>query len=86
MVTLMWELIAKIGLWALDTFIKEWQKRERLKSSFLEFVANRKNRADMTVAIKEQYDAQVEELERIRKEELENAKESVPGGTKDTGN
>lgn len=73
----MWELVLKLGLYALDFFISDMVKRAQMKKAFQEFVANRNSRAAATVELYESVQEQTAELNEKQKQ-LE--KEAAKGG------
>jgi hypothetical protein len=72
-----WQFIAKAGMAFLDAVIKDIVKRERMKQSFQEFIANRQKRANATIELKDNLDEQSADLDKLRQEI-----ESKAGGEK----
>ncbi len=62
-----WSLVAQIGLWLLNTFISDLVKRDAMKKSFQQFVANRQIRANATIEIKDNLDEQNSDLDQVKK-------------------
>lgn len=77
-----WGLVAQIGAFLLTTFIKDLSKRASMLASFNAFVANRQSRADATVEIKTNGDAQSEDLDALQAKLEKQAKEGKNGKSK----
>jgi uncharacterized protein (TIGR02594 family) len=71
-----WSLAGQVGIWILNTFIADLARRATLTASFNAFIAERQSRADATVEIKNNLDAQDADLDKI-KEQLKKPKESA---------
>ena len=74
-----WGFVIQFGVWALNVFIKDMQKREALKKSFVDFVEMRGDRARQTVELYKNAQEQAADLDLIEKQLREEALKKQKG-------